>query len=73
VTCASPDPTLGASSWTQQTPFNPALAEHWLIVVAELGYPLSAVEQQVAIDARRRIEEDPVADSVAEDGEPALD
>jgi hypothetical protein len=57
----------------QQTAFNPALAEHWLIVVAEFGYPLSAVEYQVVIDARRRIGEDAVADSVAEDGAPAVD
>jgi ParB/RepB/Spo0J family partition protein len=53
--------------------FNPALAEHWLTIVAELGYPLSDVEQRVAVDARHRMEEDAVADSVAEDGEPAAD
>lgn len=46
---------------------NPALVAHWLTVVAELGYPLSDNEQQVAADARREVEENTVAaDATAE-------
>lgn len=47
--------------------YNPALAAHWLVVVAGLGYPLSEIEQQAAADARREVEEDSVAaDATAE-------
>jgi hypothetical protein len=41
--------------------YNPALAAHWLTVVAELDYPLTEVEQKVAADARRQTEEDVAA------------
>jgi hypothetical protein len=41
---------------------SPALAAHWLAVVAELSYPLTDVEQQAAVAARRQLEEDAAAD-----------
>jgi hypothetical protein len=45
--------------------YNPAHAAHWLIIVADLGYPLSDTEEQVATDARRETEEAAVANDVA--------
>jgi hypothetical protein len=49
--------------------YNPALGAHWLTVIADLGYPLSDVEQQAAVDARRQVEEDAVADEASEEAD----
>jgi ParB family chromosome partitioning protein len=49
--------------------YNPALAAHWLTIVAELGYPLTDVEQQVATSARRQVEENAVADAATDESD----
>ena len=46
--------------------YSSAHAAQWLATVAELGYPLSDIEQQVAADASHQVEEDAVADDAGE-------
>jgi hypothetical protein len=53
--------------------YSPALAAHWLTVIADLGYPLSGVEQQAAADARRQVEEDSVAAEASQGADPESD